>query len=62
MSFRKWFVLLCLEISYLLLGAGFFYQIESLEETNRLEVEREERREIEGWFTRIVVIILFIRE
>lgn len=47
MSKKQWFVLLCLYIIYLLLGASFYYQIESRAERERKSVERIERKEIE---------------
>ncbi|CAG9857311.1 unnamed protein product [Phyllotreta striolata] len=47
MSKKQWFVLLCLFILYLLLGASIFYYIESQEERIQHAKESRERRYIE---------------
>lgn len=48
MSKKKFFVLVVLYVGYMLIGALIFYKIEVPVEIARREVEREERREIEG--------------
>lgn len=48
MSKKQWFVLLCVQFVYLLLGAAIFLDIESTEEKIRREEEAEERKEIAG--------------
>lgn len=48
MSKKQWFVLLGLLIIYILLGACFFYTVETKEEARVREIEREERKVIEG--------------
>lgn len=48
MSKKQWFVLLCLFIVYLLLGAIVFHEIEKVEEKKRLKDERLEREQIQG--------------
>lgn len=48
MNKKQWFVLLCLFVVYLLLGAGIFYNDEYQQESIRLEKERTEKRKIEG--------------
>ncbi|CAH1281167.1 unnamed protein product [Diabrotica balteata] len=47
MSKTQWFVLLCLFILYLLLGASIFYYVESQEELIKFKSEVRERRRIE---------------
>lgn len=48
MSKKKFFVLVVIYVGYMLIGALIFYKIEVPVEIARREVEREERREIEG--------------
>lgn len=48
MSKIQWFVLLCLLIIYILLGAVFFHELESRAEFKRRKEERIERQQIEG--------------
>lgn len=48
MSKKKFFVLVVIYVGYMLIGALIFYKIEVPWEIARREVEREERREIEG--------------
>lgn len=48
MSKKQWFVLLCLFIIYLLLGAIIFHEFEKDAEEKRLREEREEKVIIEG--------------
>lgn len=48
MSKKKFFVLFVIYVGYMLIGALIFYRIEVPVEIARREVEREERREIEG--------------
>ncbi|RZC34345.1 open rectifier potassium channel protein 1 [Asbolus verrucosus] len=46
MSKKKWFIVLCLFIIYLLLGAGIFYTIESEEENKIISKERGTKSDI----------------
>lgn len=48
MSKKKFFVLVVIYVGYMLIGALIFYKIEVPWEIARREVEREERKEIEG--------------
>lgn len=48
MSKKQWFVLLCLFVLYLLLGASIFYYIESQEEEIKHRNDVRERQYIEG--------------
>lgn len=58
MSKKQWFVLLCVQFVYLLLGAAIFLDIESTEENIRREEEAEERREIAGKRNIIIITCL----
>lgn len=59
MSKKQWFVLLCLFIIYLLLGAIIFHEIEKDEEEKRIKDERKEKERIEGMLL-IKLLFLFI--
>lgn len=48
MSKKQWFVLLCMYVVYLCLGASVFHEVESREEMKAQEEDRRERIEIEG--------------
>lgn len=48
MSKKQWFVLTCLYITYILLGASFYYHVQSEDEHKKRLIQKEERREIEA--------------
>ncbi|XP_060520773.1 open rectifier potassium channel protein 1 [Cylas formicarius] len=48
MSKRQWFVLLCIFVLYLLVGASIFFYVESKEEFNKNRKERAEKKRLEG--------------
>lgn len=48
MSKKQWFVLLCMYIIYLLLGASVFHEVEKREELKALIETKRDRHEIEG--------------
>lgn len=48
MSKKQWFVLFCLFVFYLLLGASIFFYVESYEEIKNSIADLEDKQIIEG--------------